>query len=83
MKRVLNIRIKLKTKIKIKLRSKGENVGLTPTGVQRNETESQARLISCPDRGRQPTDGCGPLSHCAYTKGGKGLGAHTMKFVVT
>jgi hypothetical protein len=32
-----------------------------------------ARLISRPDRGCQPTDGCGPLSHCAYTKGGEGL----------
>jgi hypothetical protein len=54
-----------------------EGVGLTPTGVQRHEIESQARLISRPDRGRQPTDGCGPLSRYAYTKGGEGLGAHT------
>jgi hypothetical protein len=58
-------------------------VGLTPTGVQQNETESQARLISRPDWGRQPTDGCRSLSHYAYTKGGKGLGAHVTKFVVT
>jgi hypothetical protein len=59
------------------------SVGLTPTGVQRHETKSQTHLISCPDRGRQPTDGGGPLSRCAYTKGGEGLGAHTTKFVVT
>jgi hypothetical protein len=52
-------------------------------GVQRDEIESQARLISRPNRGRQPTDGCGFLSHCAYTKGGEGLGAQTMKFAVT
>jgi hypothetical protein len=58
-------------------------VGLTPTGVQRHETKSQARLFSRPDRGRQPTDDCGPLSCCAYTKGGEGLGAHMTKFAVT
>jgi hypothetical protein len=58
-------------------------VGLTPTGVQRHETKSQVHLISRPDRGRQPTNAGGPLSRCAYTKGGDGLGAHTMKFVVT
>jgi hypothetical protein len=58
-------------------------VGLTPTGVQRHEAKSRARLISRPDRGRQPTDGCEPLSRCAYTKGGEGLGAHTTKFAVT
>jgi hypothetical protein len=60
-----------------------KNVGLTPTGVQRHETESQARLILHPDRERQPTDGCGALSHCSYKKGGKGLGAYTTKFAVT
>jgi hypothetical protein len=49
-------------------------VGLTPTGVQRPETRSLARLISRPDRGRQPTDGCGPPSRCAQLKGGEGLG---------
>jgi hypothetical protein len=58
-------------------------VGLTPTGVQRHETKSQPRLISRPDRGRQPTDGCGPLLRCAYIKGGEGLGAQTTKFAVT
>jgi hypothetical protein len=41
------------------------SVALTPTGVQRPETESLARLISRPDRGRQPTDGCGSPSRCA------------------
>jgi hypothetical protein len=40
-------------------------------------------LISRPDQGRQPTDGGGPLSRCAYTKGGEGLGAYKTKFVVT
>jgi hypothetical protein len=40
-------------------------VGLTPTGVQRPETRSLARLISRPDRGCQPTGGCGPPSRCA------------------
>jgi hypothetical protein len=49
-------------------------VGLTPTSVQRHETKSQARLISRPDRGRQPTDGGGPLSRCAYTKMWRGVG---------
>jgi hypothetical protein len=58
-------------------------VGLTPTGVQRHETKSQARLISRPDRGRQSIDGCGPLSRCGYIKGGEGLGSHTMKFLVS
>jgi hypothetical protein len=44
-----------------------EVVGLTPTGVQRLETRSlAARLISRPDRGRQPTHGCEPPSRCAY-----------------
>jgi hypothetical protein len=47
-----------------------DTVGLTPTGVQR----SLARLISRPDRGRQPTDGCGPPSRYAQLKGGEGLG---------
>jgi hypothetical protein len=43
------------------------HVGLTPTGVQRPETRSlAARLIPRPDRGRQPTHGCGPPSRCAY-----------------
>jgi hypothetical protein len=37
-------------------------------------TSLKPRSISCPDRGRQPTDGCGPLSHCAYAKGVRGLG---------
>jgi hypothetical protein len=42
-------------------------VGLTPTGVQRPENRSLvARLIPRPDRGRQPTHGCGPPSRCAY-----------------
>jgi hypothetical protein len=42
-------------------------VGLTSTGVQRPETRSlAARLIPRPDRGRQPTLGCGPPSRCAY-----------------
>jgi hypothetical protein len=58
-------------------------VGLTPTDVQRNETESQPRSISHPDRRRQPIDGCEPLSCCAYTKGGKRLGAQKTKFAVT
>jgi hypothetical protein len=58
-------------------------VGLISTGVQRHEIKSQDRLISRPDRGRQPTDGCEPLSRCAYTKGREGLGAHTIKFAVT
>jgi hypothetical protein len=49
-------------------------VGLTPTGVQRHETKSQTRLISRPDRGRQPTDVGGPLSRCAYTKRWRGAG---------
>jgi hypothetical protein len=49
-------------------------VGLTPTGVQRPETRSLARLISRSDRGRQPTYGCGPPSRCAQIKGGEGLG---------
>jgi hypothetical protein len=57
-------------------------VGLILTDVQRHETKSQPCLISRPDRGRQPTDVCGPMSRCAYTKGGEGLGAHTMKFAV-
>jgi hypothetical protein len=39
--------------------------------------------ISRPDRGRQPTDGCGPLSHYTYIKGGRGPGARTMKFTAT
>jgi hypothetical protein len=43
-----------------------EAVGLTPTGVQRPETRSLACLIPRPDRGRQPTDGCGPPSRCAH-----------------
>jgi hypothetical protein len=43
----------------------------------------RSRSISRPDRGCQPTDGCGALSHCTNTKGGKGLGAQTMKFAVT
>jgi hypothetical protein len=60
-----------------------ESVGLTPTDVQRNETESQARLISRSHRERQPTDVCETLSHCAYTKCGKGLGAHKTKFAMT
>jgi hypothetical protein len=58
-------------------------VGLISTGVQRHEIKSQTRLISRPDRGRQLTDGCGPLSRCTYTKGREGLGAHTTKFAVT
>jgi hypothetical protein len=41
-------------------------VGLTPTGVQRPETRSLARLIPRPDRGPQSTLGCGPPSRCAY-----------------
>jgi hypothetical protein len=49
-------------------------VGLTPTGVQRHETKSQTRLISRPDRERQPTDGGGPLSRYAYTKMWRGVG---------
>jgi hypothetical protein len=49
-------------------------VGLTPTGVQRSETRSLARLIPRPDRGHQPTYGCGPPSRCAHLKGGEGLG---------
>jgi hypothetical protein len=60
-----------------------QSVGLILTDVQRYEIESQTCLISRPDRGRQPTDDCGPLSHCAYTKDGEGLGAQTMKFAVT
>jgi hypothetical protein len=45
----------------------GKSVGLTPTGVQRLETRSLvARLIPRPDRGRQPTHGCGHPSRCAY-----------------
>jgi hypothetical protein len=68
---------------KPRLKKQHTFVGLTPTDIQRNETESQARLISRPDRGRQPTDGCIPLLHCAYTKGGKGLEAHTTKFAMT
>jgi hypothetical protein len=54
--------------------SRDRYVGLTPTGVQRPETRSLAHLISRPDRGRQPTDGCGPPSRCAQIKGGEGLG---------
>jgi hypothetical protein len=43
------------------------SVGLTLTDVQRLETRSlAARLIPRPDRGRQPTHGCGPPSRCAY-----------------
>jgi hypothetical protein len=57
--------------------------GLTLMRIQQHEIKSQARLISRPDRGHQPTDGCGPLSCCAYTKGGEGLGVHTTKFAVT
>jgi hypothetical protein len=41
------------------------------------------RSISRPDWGCQSTDSCGSLSHCAYTKGGRGLGAQTTKFTVT
>jgi hypothetical protein len=56
------------------LRPEVMSVGLTPTGVQRPETRSLARLISRPDQGRQPTDGCGPPSGCAQIKEGEGLG---------
>jgi hypothetical protein len=49
-------------------------VGLSPTGIQRPETRFLARLISRPDRGRQPTDGCGPPSRYAQLKGAEGLG---------
>jgi hypothetical protein len=49
-------------------------VGLTPTDVQRPETRSLVRLIPRPNRGRQPTDGCGPPVALRTLKGGEGLG---------
>jgi hypothetical protein len=46
---------------------------IDPNGRPTAWDQVSARLISRPDRGRQPTDGCGPPSRCAYTKGGEGL----------
>jgi hypothetical protein len=54
-------------------------VGVNPIALAHRDiiaspSESLARLISRPDRGRQLTDGCGSLSRCAQIKGGEGLG---------
>jgi hypothetical protein len=55
---------------------------IDPNGRPTARDQVSARLISRPDRGRQPTDGCGPPSRCAYTKGGEGLGIEMTEFVV-
>jgi hypothetical protein len=56
------------------------DVGLTLTGVQRSEIRSLVRLISRPDRGCQPTDGCGFPSRYAQIKRGEGLGDEGLEF---
>jgi hypothetical protein len=49
-----------------------ESVGLTASNGMGSSPKPCS--ISRLNRGCQPTDGCGPLSHCTYIKGGRGRG---------